>query len=160
MRKFCLNKKSQKAISIIEVLIAILITVIGLAGIAKVYFMLSSNVNFLNSELIATNLAKAKIEYFRNYKTITGASNSYNSITSNTSSPETTIVNNITYTTTWTVTNSTAPYYKNVSIRVNWTGKDNLNKSFVSETIIVRDDPGSSGNIHQNEDSGAIVTKP
>jgi len=160
MNKNFLNRKKQKAISIIEVLIAILITVIGLAGIAKVYFILSSNVNFLNSELVATNIAKAKIEEFRNYSTITGTTDSYDSISSNTSTPETTAINNITYTTTWTVTESTEPYYKDISITVNWTGKDNLNKSFVSETIIVRDDPGNSGNLHQAEDSGTLVTKP
>jgi len=160
MKKNLLNKKKQKAISIIEVLIAILITVISLAGIAKLYFMLNSNVNFLNSELVAANMAGTKLEEFRNYHTISGTTNSYDSITSNTSSPETTTVNNITYTTTWTVTEYTTPYYKNVKITVSWTGKDNLNKSFTSETIIVRDDPSSSGNLYQDESSGVTVTKP
>lgn len=157
MNKFFLKYFQQKALSIIEVIVAVFIAAIGLAGIAKVYYILNTNITHLDGELYAINLAADKVEYFRNYDSVSSGTDAYNNIVSGS---ETNIIKNITYTTRWTVTTFSNPAYKLINISVNWTEKDNSNQSTSMQTIIAKFNPESSGDLYQSETSGHTVSRP
>ena len=72
----------------------------------------------------------------------TSGSSAYDDITNGTSVQT---ANNISYTLTWLVTESTAPAHKVIKVTVTWTDSTNQTQSMVLESIVGKVDVKKSG---------------
>ena len=153
MKKFYYKINKIKAFTLIEILISMLIISLGFFGIAKTFFVINSNIKYVNNKLFAVNLASKKLSEFENFDSISGNSNSYNSIQSGNAIDN---YKNTLYQSNWTVTEDASKKYKNIDITVSWTSKENISNNINMNTIIYASSPDLSGDLHQNTSSPSV----
>jgi len=124
--------------SLIEVLIAVVVLIVGVIAIGSLQIHVTKGTTFAEQQAAAINIAHQKLDELRNYNSLAG----YQSISS---SPSVVSVpsRNITFKLTWTVTNSadaTLPY-KTIDIRVTWTDQSNITHEVRLTSIIGEFDP-------------------
>ena len=152
-----INGKSQAGFSLLEVLVAFVIFAIGVVALGRVQGLFLVNENIAEQKAIATNLAHAKIEQFRNYTSLTGSGNSYANIASGN---ETVVGRNTTFTLTWIVGASTNPPYKTVDVNVAWVAQDGVSRAIALSSIIGKMNPISAGRVIQPSQAAGTVTPP
>jgi prepilin-type N-terminal cleavage/methylation domain-containing protein len=146
-----LNRKS--GFSLLEVLIALVVLAIAIIAIAKVQGLLIPGFDYAEQQSEAVNLARMKIEDYRNYESLEGSGNSYENIHSGS---ETTVWKNTTFVTSWTVTESATPPYKQINVRVTWARQDFANNFIELTSIIGKLDPISEGEMFQSVRAGGV----
>jgi Tfp pilus assembly protein PilV len=122
------SKRSTQGLAMLEVLIAILLISISIAGILTLYnYLMRSSINF-QEYIQAVNIGNSEIESLRNYSTLTAQSGQFaytdiialdNTACSVLAAPY--IINNTTYTCTLYVTSISNPGYLNIKVKVTWT---------------------------------------
>ena len=117
----------QKGISLIEILITLVVLSIGILGFMSFQGKLITYNDDAHERTQALILASEKIEVLRAYM-------DYNNIT--TSSSQT--IPNTPFSINWTVLNSAVPNpeYKQVTVNVNWQGRDAKNHTLTLTSII------------------------
>lgn len=137
-----MNIKAQSGFSLLEVFIAFIILAIGIIALGRVQGLFLINENLAEQKAEATNLAHVKMEQFRSYTKLTGGGNSYENIVSGS---ESVTGRNTVYTLVWTVTDNADPNYKNINMRVTWTGQDGVSRALTLPSIISEIDPAAAG---------------
>lgn len=149
------NQKSQHGFSLAEVLVAMAIVPMGLLGVAKFQSNMMINSAETKTRTEALYIAEQKIEDLKSFATSTvySAINTGNdTVTANTGS-------NADLTRTWTVTNSTSPNYKTITVNVAWTGSDNVSNSVSLTSYVSLAEPVVSGQ-HVLADASASSSTP
>lgn len=124
--------------SLIEVLIAVVVLVVGVIAIGSLQTHVTKGTSFAEQQAAALNIAHQKIDELRNYNSLA----SYQSISSSTSTVSVP-GRNITFKLTWAVTDSadaTFPY-KTIDIRVTWIDQSNITHEVRLTSIIGEFDP-------------------
>ncbi|MGR9101296.1 MAG: type IV pilus modification PilV family protein, partial [Gammaproteobacteria bacterium] len=129
-----LTPKHQKAFSIIEVMVAIVVTVVGILAIAKFQGTVLQSGSDANQRVMAVTLAERKLEEFKNQAAVPGTG--YSSIVSGSDPLES--VGDSQFEVKWTVDNyvypttklqvaklepsATHPDYKQINFTISWLG--------------------------------------
>lgn len=142
---------SLKGSVIIEVLVAAVIFMVAIIGLINFQGNLMRERAIINQESKALSLAQDKMQYFRNYTTLTTTPGyfAYQDIANGSSN----IVDaDTTYAMQWTVTNHTGsdlPLRKDIAITVTWTDSANTSHTVTINSIIVSIDPTGSGKVSE-----------
>ena len=135
--------KSQKGYSMVEVLVTMLIVPFGLLGVAK----FQSNIMVVGAETKtrteALYAAEQKIEEIRTFANTT----SYNGIADGNDIVSANPGSNATLNRSWSITNSSSPNYKTITVDVAWTGSDEQPKSVTLTSYVSMADPVMSGKL-------------
>ena len=106
--------RNSRGFTLLEIIIAIFILVVGLLGVVTVTYMVIHGNSFSKTMTTATTLAKDKMEELKNMN--------YSSLPPDTCSTCTDTLQAI-YTRTWAVSNSPATGMKTVVVTVTWNWK-------------------------------------
>ena len=142
------NKQSlmikSRGLSLTELLVALLILSIGVAGVVKLQSTYFYYHDLSKQRASAVLLAEQKMESLRYFQVVPTTSGyiAYSDIASGSS---TSTLNATTYTTTWTVTTDNTVGYKTVNIVVAWTERRGGAQSVNLTSIISAIDPANSG---------------
>lgn len=134
--------KTQQGMGLIETLVTLLIIAGSVIALIRFQNNLAYQNSLIQQQNTALNLASTKIASLQTFTTLTGGSNSYQSIASGSSSST---INDATYTVTWTVTDNTT--YKTVNVTVSWQDHYGVSQSKQLTTNIAKVDPASSASI-------------
>lgn len=157
LAKITCRKALNGGVTLTEVMIAVFIFAVCLVGLAKLSGSLFTINNYAQQRTEALNFAQQKIAQLKNFATIdtTAGYNAYQDIVTGS---DTVSGVNATYTRNWTVTENTSVGYKTVTVTVSWTTQDNSSKSVSVNSIIGRNDPGTSGTLIKASSSGGITS--
>lgn len=135
-----LFRRKQIGQSLIEVLITVLVVAISAVALVRFHGYLSYDDSLTKQRADATVLAKQQLETLYDFQTkaTTAGYTAYADIASGSGTPT---VNGTAYTVTWTVTDFTAPDYKNVNISVSWSDRYGSSQSVVLNSDIAGVDP-------------------
>lgn len=134
---------------LIEALLSFVVVALGLLAIAKLNAYVQKGSASSKARVEALAIADGKIEQFRSL----ALESDFTAIGSS-ATPTTVTGTNASYSLSWTVTPSTTPEYKTVSVTVSW--KDVTDPTGVSQSVTLRslvawDDPTHSSTLASNE---------
>lgn len=134
----------QPGITLVEVMVAFAIMMVGVAALVKLnsYIVGTGSVSMEMST--AQTVARQKLEDLRNYDTLTTTpgQKAYADIVTGT---QTVTQNGVSYALAWTVTNHSNPDYKTVDLTVSWTDRRGQAEQMRLTTNISKVDPALSG---------------
>jgi Tfp pilus assembly protein PilV len=141
---FCRAKISGQ--TLIEALITVVFISFCVIALIRFQNYLTYDNSLAQQKSEATILAAKQIEQLRTFEVLntTSGYTAYQSIASGSSTSTGT---NATYTITWTVTANTNPTYKNASVTVSWTDRQNNAQSVQLVSHISGIDPPNSASI-------------
>jgi Tfp pilus assembly protein PilV len=146
------TRSAQAGVSLVEALVAFLITAFGMLGIAGMQASLSRNADTAKQRSEAVRLAQQKMEELRSFDSLSGGTYSYGAdvVSDATEAGITPGASNTTFTRSWTVTRddgatATVPTdtRKWIHVSVDWTDRQGATQSTpVSlHSVIARNDP-------------------
>ena len=115
---------------------------IGFSAIAFINFQsyLAYHTELSQQKANANLLAEARMESLR-YFSVQNTTAGYTAYQGIVSSSQSTTVGNTTYTSTWTVTTTASPAYKNINVAVTWTDRRGIAQTVRLVTNIANIDP-------------------
>ena len=136
-------ERFQKGQTLVEVLVSLLFITAGAIALIRFQNYLAYDTNLTNQKAEAILLATSKIESLCDFQVLNNTSGytSYQSIVSGSASST---GKSAVYTMTWTVTSFTNPTYKNISVVVSWTDRNNNSQSIQQVTNAAGIDPENS----------------
>lgn len=114
------SSKQQGGMGLIEIIITIVIVLIAAAGLGTLMVDSSGNAAEAKARAEATALAEQQMESLRDYTTST----EYADDILDPNDPVQVTGTNAVFSTTWDVTESTSPPYKDIDVQVAWTDKN------------------------------------
>jgi len=155
------NKRYQRGVGLVEVLIAVIIVALGLLGLASFEGSLMQSSGDSKARAEAMALAQEKIEEFRKSVDLDTATHGYNNLSS---SNDTVNGANATFSRSWVLTDdtafiATAPPRKEITVRVSWVGSDNQTNNIYAVSELAWIDPAKSF-LYANQDSGGTAAVP
>jgi Tfp pilus assembly protein PilV len=151
--------RANAGFTLVEALIALVITAFGMLGLAGMQMMMSRNAEVAKQRSEATRVAEAKLEELRSFTQIaTGAGVvSWDGLTSG-SDTQTSTETNTTYTRTWTLSTATTDAghvtnpYRTIKVDVTWTDRagvttvtNGVSNIVTLNSVISQTDPADSG---------------
>lgn len=137
---------NQKAQTLIETLISLLIIVIGVLALIRFQTYLSYDNSLAQQKMEATILAAKQLETLRDYQVLNNTSGytSYQSIASGSGS---TSGVNASYTVSWTVNSFTNPSYKTLDVTVTWLDRNGGSQSVRLVDYVAAIDPSTTASV-------------
>ena len=138
----------QNGVSLVEVLIALLVLMLGIAAIVRFQGGALESRGLISQNHEAIQIAEDRLEQLRDYEVLdtTSGKTAYQDIVSG----NTTVTKaSATYTVTWTVSELSNPDHKTVTVTVSWTDRKNTARSIVLSSIIGKIDPANAGAVMQ-----------
>lgn len=102
----------KKGLTLVEVLVAIFVLTIGVAGLIASFNASSKQIRSSNNIFLASRLAQGKIEELKNM--------AYADLIDGTVDYDTSLIGGYTATRTWAITTLVANGYKEIDINVSW----------------------------------------
>jgi Tfp pilus assembly protein PilV len=143
----------RAGIALIEVLIALAVLTIGIAGLARLQMWLWIGTDAARQQSEATRLAQNDLDGLRWWTQLTPGSGqfAYADITARSANEITGLTSNTVYRLERQVTDSTGPGFKAVTVRLRWTDREGAARSLALPSVIGAIDPFWQG---------ALVTAP
>lgn len=138
------GRRRALGITLIEALIALLVLSLGMLALVQVQSQLRYNADVSKQRSEAVRIAQETMESLRAFGRLTAATGykSYAEIAVGaTTTTVTGITTNTTFTVTNTVTESTNPQYKALTVRVDWTDRNSTGQFVDVRSLISRTDP-------------------
>jgi len=140
--------RRQAGFTLLEALIALLITAFGMLGLAGMQMMMSRNAEVAKQRSEATRLVEQQIETLRGYTQIQTAAGvvSWNGLASGTDSV-TPSGSNTTFARTWTLGGTIDDTMRTLKVTVTWVDRANETNTLTMNTVIAQVDPARSGGV-------------
>ena len=136
------SSRCVRGISLVESLVALLITGAGLLVLATTQMRLVQSADASRQRGEATRLAAERIEAMRSFSSIAGAGpTAWNGLAGGSD----TTLSNVTYTRTWTLDGDMGKPMRQVNVAVNWTDRSGAPQSVALSSVISRTDPQDVG---------------
>lgn len=139
------RRSTQAGVSLIEALVSLLVMAVGILGIAAVQSTLRSNGDLSRQQAEATRIAQQAAEFARNFSSIGGVGDSFETIASATLVAVAGV--NASFSRQVTVTDSADGLYKRFNIVVGWTDRNGRAQSVTLNTNIARVPPELAGTL-------------
>lgn len=136
--------RRQRGFTLLEALIAMLITAFGLLGLAGMQLQMSRNADVAKQRGEATRLAQEQVEALRSFTAIASAPGHAN-VWDNLSNGNDTITTNATYTRTWTLGGAVGDSMRRAAVVVGWSDRASEAQSVTLNTVISKTDPADIG---------------
>lgn len=137
---------STKGFTLIETLVTVVFIAFSILALIRFQSFLAYDNMLSQQRADAIVLAERQIEILKDYHVVatTSGLTAYQDIVSGSQN-----VTGMTtqYTVTWTVTTNSSPDYKNISVTVSWTDKNNVARSVNLTTRIAEVEPSNSSTI-------------
>lgn len=135
-------RRLPHGLSLVEALIALLITGTGLLVLATTQMRLVQSADAARQRGEATRLAAERIESARAFTTIAGAGpTAWNGLSSGSDSS----TSNVTYTRSWTLDGDSSQPMRQMNVAVNWTDRNGAAQAVAMSSVISRTDPADVG---------------
>lgn len=143
-----MNRPTQRpvrGISLIEALVALLVTGAGLLVLATTQMRLVQSADASRQRGEATRLAAERIESARSFTTIAGAGvTAWNGLTGGTDTSTT----SVTYTRTWTMDGTVSDPMRQMNVAVSWQDRTGVAQALTMSSVISRTDPQDVGSLN------------
>lgn len=138
-----------KAVSLVEVLVALVVLALGIAAIVRFQGVALENRGFISQQNEAIQIAEDRIGQLRDYEVLntTAGKSAYEDIVSGSASVSKA---SATYAVSWSVSDEASPEHKVVTITVSWTDRQNQSRSIVLSSIIGKINPSGSAAVMQS----------
>ena len=151
-RTYTRTRSAQAGVSLVEALVAFLVTAFGMLSVAGMQATLSRNSDTAKQRSEAVRLAQQKMEQLRSFEAITGGNHSYGvDVVSNATEPGIApAASNTTFTRTWQVTRddgatatTSNDSRKWIHVTVNWADRQGATQPtpVMLQSVIARNDP-------------------
>lgn len=145
--------RGERGFSMLEAMFAVLVLALGLVALARFQATLVQSSGDTKARTEAINLAQEKIEEMRNLMVATDLSG----VNSSDSTTEDTIVGvNSTFTRSWTITSNTSPNYKTVKVTIAWQNNKDVAQSLDLESYINFSSPKVSAKLMEFGDDPTV----
>lgn len=146
------TRRAQAGVSLVEALVAFLVTAFGMLSVAGMQATLSRNADTAKQRSEAVRLAQQKMEQLRSFEAITGGTYSYGSdvVSNATEAGITPSASNTTFTRTWRVTQddgatatTSTDSRKWIHVSVDWADRQGATQPtpVALQSVIARNDP-------------------